>query len=142
MGGAYYSGDFTSNSSASVRNDGSGMYSVSLSALTTHPPDVFHWWWDGMNPRITIPANAQGMLVRMDMRLIPDDGYLGVDGATFISTACADLFATPNTIVGPGGMNPGIPEARMKWVTGDWQHFYDTTLSVAQVNANPPSITD
>lgn len=144
MGGAYWKGDFDPDASqdASPRSDGSGVYSVSLSSLVSSPPDVFHWWWDGMYPRIPIPANTQGIVVRMDMRLVPDDGYSTIGTTSFIASTDADLFATPNTTIDPKGWNDGLPEARMKWVTGDWQHFYNTTMTVAQINATPPSITD
>lgn len=71
------------------------------------------------------------------MRLIPD-GAGTVAGATFIGCACGDMFETMTTIIAPSGTNPGLPEPRMKWLTGEWQTFYDTTLSIAALQANPP----
>lgn len=143
MGGAYWSGDFNPSGSqnAQIRGDGDGAYSVPMSK-TASKSDVFHWWWDGQNPRIPIPANVDGILLRTDVRLIPDSGYSTTGGAKFIACGSADLFATPQTIIGPNGMNDGTPEPRMKWVTGEWQHFYSTTLSIAALKANPPTITD
>lgn len=53
------------------------------------------------------------------MRLIPD-GAGTVAGATFIGCACGDMFETMTTIIAPSGTNPGLPEPRMKWLTGEW----------------------
>lgn len=143
MGGAYWSGNFNPSGSqnASIRSDGDGMYSVPMSPTRTRS-DVFHWWWDGQNPRIPIPSHIDGILLRTDIRLVPDTGRSNVDGAKFIACSSADLFATPSTIIGPNGMNDGTPEPRMKWVTGEWQHFYSTTLSTVALKSNPPEITD
>lgn len=140
MGGAYYIGSFRASKGGRVRNDGHGAYSVSLSTLASGRWDAWHWWWDGMYPRVRIPSGTRGILVSTDMRLIPDHGKANMAGAKFITTACADLFRTPHTTVGPGGMNPGIPEGRMTWVTGRWQHFYDTTLDLDTLRRHPPRI--
>lgn len=120
------------------RNDGSNLYSVTLNRLNETGLDAYHWWWDGQYPRIAIPADCLGMVVRMDVRLIPDTGYSTVAGAQFICSVDCDLFATPTTVVGGPDGNPGLPEARMKYVTGDWQHFYNTTLTANQIRQNPP----
>lgn len=140
MGGAYWAGNFDPNASqnAAKRDEGGGVWSVSLSPLATPPIDVFHYWWDGMYPRIAVPSDCRGIVVRTDMRIVPDDGYITVNGAQFIGGVDCDLFANQNTITDPKGWNDGLPEGRMKWLTDTWTRYYNTTLSIAALRAEPP----
>lgn len=143
MGGEYYPGDFTQHASIPVeeRDEGDGIYSCSLNRLNETGIDAYHWWWNGQYPRISIPADCQGIVVRMDVRIVPEDGYSTTANAQFVCSIDCDLFATPETTVGGPNGNPGLPEARMKWVTGEWQHFYNTTLSIVQINHTTPPLS-
>ena len=137
VGGGYYAGDFRSEPVAgTARADAPGTWSMPLSGLDGSP-DVLHFWWEGDFPRTQIPEGTRGILVRQEMRLTGDTAGAGVIGSTG-----ADLFATPRTIVDPRGWNPGIPNARMKWVTATWQTFYATTLDLPTLQANPPPLED
>lgn len=139
--GAYYEGSFQSvRTDASPRSEGSGVYSASLSALSSGTYDAYHWWWNGMFPRIAIPAGCQGILTCMDMRLVADDGFTGIAGASFEATANCDLFLTTTTTSDPSGTNDGLLQARMKFVTGEWQRFYNTTVNRNTIMAIPPGI--
>lgn len=142
MGGSYWTGDYTpaNNTAATIRYENSNAYSTSLQPLAANNPyDTFHYWWIGMFPRISIPSGTVGILVRSEMRLAPDDGYTTTVGANFMANTDADMFATPETTVDPKGWNDGLPQPRMKWVTDEWQFFYSTTLSIANLRAsNPP----
>lgn len=131
MSGAYYPGDFQSGSvNGTSRQDSPGVWSMPLGPLDGEP-DALHWWWDGMYPRVPIPANADGILASQDARLIEGS-------STLIASTGVDLFATPGTVVHPQGWNPGIPNPRMKYVTTEWQTFYVTTLGRDALTSNPP----
>lgn len=140
MGGAYWVGDFdpVKYQDAVVRDEGDGVYSVLMKGVESGAYDTFHYWWNGMFPRIAIPTDCRGIVVRTDMRLVPEDGYTSIDGAQFISSVDADLFATQDTLIDPKGWNDGLPQARMKWVDGEWVHFYNTTLSIEDLRVEPP----
>lgn len=141
LGGAYFRGDYqqTATVASQARADGDGTYSVPLNVLASNNHvDNFHWWWNGHNPRIPVPADAAGLVSCADVRLVSDGGAVG--DRSFIASVGVDLFATPTTIVGGPNGNPGIPQPRMKWVTGDWQSFCVTTMSSASIIANPPSL--
>lgn len=141
MGGAYWRGDYqpSANTSAQSRQESAGTYSVPLSALQNSGTDTYHWWWDGMNPRIAIPSNAKGAVVSQEVRIVPEGGG-SLAGANLIASISADLFATVNTIIADGGINPAIAQSRMKTVTGDFQTFYASNLSSDVLSANPPPI--
>lgn len=130
MEGAYYEGDFQSGStSGTARQEAPGVWSMSLSQLSGEK-DTLHWWWSGMYPRTEIPDDAEGILVSQRMRLVPEDGRTSGNGARTIASTGADLFASPRTVVHPQGWNPGIPNARMSYLSGKYQTFYNTTVSL------------
>lgn len=130
MGGAYYEGDFQSGStSGTARQDAPGVWSMSLKPLAGSP-DALHWWWDGMYPRTAIPDDARGILVSQEMRLVPEDGQGRVNGARTIASTGADLFASPRTVVHPQGYNPGIPNPRMTYLSGEYETYYNTTVGL------------
>lgn len=136
MGGAYYEGSFQGAvEGMPIRADAPGTYSFPLSGLSSGTYDASHYWWNGMFPRVAIPAGTTGILARQEMRLIDL-----VPGTNVIASTGVDEFATPETVVHPQGWNPGIPNPRMKWVTDQWQFFYGCTLSLDTLTNNPPTI--
>lgn len=140
--GAYWSGSFKpdANSPATSRSEGAGVYSTSLQGLASGQRDVFHFWWEGLYPRIPIPKDASAAVVRVQLRLTPEQPGGSLSGARFIASVSGDLYATVNTKIAPGGINPAISQSRMKWVTGSWQDFFASTMSPDQLRANPPPL--
>ncbi len=144
VGGAYWRGDFVpaANTRATPQPDGEGGYQVSLQPLAdeTSQRDAFHFWWEGMYPRITIPRDTQGIVVKAQMKLSSNDGNKRAATAVFIASAGSDMYKSPNVDVDSSGINPAIPNSKMKYVTTNWQEFYASTLSVRQLRENPPPI--
>lgn len=85
------------------------------------------------------PSDIGGIFTTMQLRLImanpsnPDDRatstYLGSCGADYWQ----QLTSGNNTAVG-GGI--------LKYITNNWQQFTMTTLTAAQINSNPPPLTN
>jgi hypothetical protein len=101
MEGAWWDGEFRSVDSSPTRAEPDGGYSVPLWPLTEPDRVTWHFWWDGWFPRETIPADAVGLYVEAELRLIPDSDERVVvyDGAfgTYMQTQdlTADDFGGP-----------------------------------------------
>lgn len=141
-GGAFFRGDYnqTQTLPGGARDDGADGWSVPLNRLDGQGVDSWHWWWEGQYPRLPRPANAKGIVSYIDIRLIPADGRSSLGNTEgLIANIGVDLFATPKTVVGGPNGNPGIPQPRMKQVTGNWQRIWITTLSEEQIRKHPPT---
>lgn len=140
--GAYWRGDFkpSEHTMASARSEGVGVYSVSMQGLTQPSRDAFHYWWQGMMPRIPIPTKAQGILVFAQMRLVPEHSGGSLAGAHYIAGVNGDLYPTPTLVVDPSGINPPLATSRMKYLTSQWQTFYSSTMTPDQLRHHPPPL--
>lgn len=122
----------------SANGGGSSMRSIGRDAYARH---LWHEW---ASPH-RIPDNAIGAVTVFFSRLIlddpkgPDDRHL----AHILSAGAGDWYKDDATLTSPKvpGVNTtymGI--ARLKYVTKDWQLFGWTSLSEAQIRANPPPV--
>jgi hypothetical protein len=135
--GGYYNEDFSgaqlSNISLSTEADGSHSYG-------TTQGEVAHTF--APFPRVpTTPANFGGLVVSVEavLVLINPTGTDDRASAKLLYQVGADGY--PST-TGPGiENNPGITASKFKYVTTSWQFFGASTMSEAQLTANPPPIT-
>lgn len=139
MEGAYWNSYFASQQGASVRdeaNNGGGS-SVSLKPMVKSNHATFHFWWKGWYPRELIPADAVGVFVSAQLRLLPDAAGVDVSKAKFIASVGADNYSSA-TYSSQGEAISSVMQPRMKFVTAQWNSFTGTTLTEAQLRANPP----
>jgi putative tail protein len=92
-------------------------------------------------PRVSIdPTDLGGIVCFCEARLILNNPA-GVDDralASFLLGIGADYYPTTT---GPGiEDNPGVGGGKFKYVTESWQAFAMTTMTLAELQANPPPI--
>jgi hypothetical protein len=138
--GGYWSGTFRPQATAAVRDESGngGGSSASLAGLAARDHATLHFWWRGWYPREVIPADAVGMLSMAEMRLIPDrNPAVDLGRARFIASIGADNYASATHTAG-GQVVTAVMQPRMKLLTDQWRTFSGTTLTEAQLRANPP----
>lgn len=143
MEGAFWDGWFRQTVAASVRNESrnGGGWSVDLATLASPGSHTWHFWWKGWYPRPVIPANAVGLYTVAEMRLIPDDDpNVDIASARFIGSIAADNYSS-STYMSGGEPIVGVMASRMKYLTSEWQHFSGSSLTEAELRANPPPET-
>jgi hypothetical protein len=126
----FSSGEVTDN----VRTETDGSISVKpLSGDCSH----FYAPW----PRIPITGSTWvGVVVVADIRLILDNAG-GTDdraNAKYLVNIGADYY--PSTQGAGIENNPGIAGSKFKYATSSWRSVSMTTLTSAQLTANPPPI--
>lgn len=130
-----YPEDFSGGESpADVRSEGTGTISLKPAGVVDH--------FFGPFPRISIDRNDfGGVVVVAEAQLILDDP-MGTDdraSAKYLLGTGADYYPSTN---GSGiANNPGVAGGKFKYVTTTWRSFSMTTLTLAQLSANPPHIT-
>jgi len=122
----------------SANGGGSSMRSIGRDAYARH---LWHEW---ASPH-RIPDNAIGSVTVFFSRLIldnpsgPDDRHL----ARILAAGAGDWYKDDATLTSakvPGVNTTYMGIARLKYVTKDWQFFGWTSLSEAQIRANPPPV--
>jgi hypothetical protein len=124
-GGLYGLQDFASNGSLSTSSlaGGLGQY--------TFVPGYINHWWSSDWPRLAVPSNAIAFSFREQVR------YAGGDASTrILAIASSDAYPTTTSTSG----NDDLLMPRHKFLTTSWQWFTATTLTEAQIRANPPPI--
>ena len=115
---------------------GASMRSIGLDAYAKH---LWHAW---ASPHL-IPANAIGAATAYFSRLILDNPG-GPDDrrqARILSAGAGDWYKDQATLTSPKVQGQNVYYmgfGRLKYVTNEWQMFGWTSLSEAQIRANPP----
>ncbi len=112
-----------------------------VSALVD-PGWALHGWLDpasfpDMSP--IDPTDVGGIIVTLDMRLVPDEGAKPDDRwmAQYIGQAGADYWRAPNYNPAPPD-HKGVAIGRGKRIVNDWRSFGMTTCTAEQLAAHPP----
>jgi hypothetical protein len=135
--GAAYREDFAGQVSkpADVRREPDGTISVTAGGGYN-----FHFY---PSTRASIdPNDVRGILALVEARLIvadptkPDDR----DSARYLVSSGADYYPALTGGWGSGSSNPGVGVGRMKYVKPNWRFYAMTTLTAAQLQANPPPV--
>jgi len=136
-GGAAYAEDFVGqvNKPADVRSEPDGSISVTAGGGYN-----FHFY---PSTRASIdPNDVGGILTFVEARLVvadptkPDDR----DAARFLISSGADYYPAETGGWGSGAANPGVAVGKMKYVKPYWRFYAMTTLTAAQLQANPPPV--
>jgi hypothetical protein len=136
--GAAYIEDFSGNANhpADVRNEQDGTISV-----TAGDGYNFHFWPSTITftSRVTInPADIAAILTTCQARLIVGNPALPDDRATarYVMNMGGDYWIDLTAAWAPNYQhNDDIGMGRFKYVTADWQNFFMTTASAAQISA-------
>jgi hypothetical protein len=135
-GSDYFSEDFTTDYNTPVvsKTQSDGTWS-----LVTVSGKVGHFY--APFPRISVnPTDLAGVVAIIEARLILDNpnGTNDMANASFLLGVGADPYPTTT---GPGiENNPSIGGGKFKYVTANWRSFCMTTMSLAQLESNPPPI--
>ncbi len=137
--GAAYREDFVGDvhRPAAIRSEPDGGISVTAGGGYN-----FHFWpADG---RVAIdPRDIGGIVISMQARLVLDDQTRPDDRqqARYLLSVGGDYWASSNAQWDNLRTNGDIGIGRFKYVTGDWQMFSMSTLSLAELQKTPPPIT-
>lgn len=133
-----FSEDFTVDYSTpvTIRTEGDGSFSFkAVSGKVSH--------FFAPYPRVSInPSDFGGVVIVAEARLILDNGA-GIDDrsiASFLLGVGADYY--PTTTSAGIENNPGVAGGKFKYVQDDWRSVCMTTLSLADLTANPPTGLD
>jgi hypothetical protein len=137
--GAYYRWDFAGDQqfSGSVRFENDGTVSVKPSGEFT-----FHFW-HGPKSSVPNPETVRGIVTSVEARLIVDNSSLADDRASarYVAQSGCDLYhssAYPSASDYPGSATPAIGGGGHGLVANDWRVFSLTSLTRAELDANPP----
>lgn len=137
--GAYYRWDFAGDQQfpGSVRFENDGTISVKPSGEFT-----FHFW-HGPKSEVPSPETVRGIVTCVEARLIVDNAGLADDrsAARYVAQSGCDLYHSstyPYATDYPGNATPAIGGGGHGLVANDWRVFSLTTLTQAELTANPP----
>jgi hypothetical protein len=139
--GAFYAWDFINDAQypGERRFETDGTISVRPQGRYT-----FHFW-HGPKSNITNPASMRGILTSVEARLVVRNPALADDraNARYVAQSGCDLYhSSPNyntvSAFDPIGAVPAIGSGGHGIVTNDWRVFTFTTLTAAEILANPP----
>jgi hypothetical protein len=137
--GADYVDDFSGNTSqpADIRTESDGTISV-----TAGGGWCFHFYPTDRGP--INPNDIGGIVAIFQARLIVDDPSLPDDRsiAQYIASAGADYYpALTGGWPGNQSYNPGVGTGKFKFVRNDWRFYAMTSMTAAQLSANPPPVS-
>jgi hypothetical protein len=124
-------------SSANVRTEPDGTRSVKI---PYHGGQMYHF---DAPPRVAFnPNDVGGWLAVWEARLVLDNAN-GVDdraSARYLGSCGADYWPTTTTGWTNFGGAPAIASGKMKYIGNSWRWFAITTVSQADLIANPPPV--
>ena len=127
---------------------GSSMRAVSLANDPQNPTSPNQYRdriWHNYANRQTIPANYVGWVTGFFARLILDNPALADDRANCnILAGCAFDWYQAMTLSQPPAAGVNVTYggySRLKYLSSDWQLIAHTSLTEAQLRANPPPMT-
>lgn len=134
--GEYYAEDFSSGGSTTLNFRTESDSSISFSNVAH---EVSHFFTPF--PRVSLPSGFVGVVCVYEGRLIKDNPT-GTDDtalARYIGNAGGDYY--PATTGAGIANNPGVGGGKFKFFKTYWRSFSFTTLSLAQLTANPPPVS-
>jgi hypothetical protein len=134
--GGYYSEDFAVDYGITVPMAAQSDGSVAIFTQSGEVAHIFTPW-----PRIAVNnTDIAGIVGLCEAKLVPINAN-GTDdrsNASFLFNVGADPYPTTT---GPGiEQNPNIGMGKFKYVQANWRSFAMTTMTLSQLQSNPPPI--